>query len=39
MFISAGSARETISTIISETVTGKFKPPYVRGSVMPMRSA
>ena len=39
MFISAGSARLTISTIITLTETGKLRPPYLRGSVMPMRSA
>ena len=39
MFISAGSARLTISTTITLTETGKLRPPYLRGSVMPMRSA
>ena len=39
MFISAGSARLTISTIITLTETGKLRPPYSRGSVKPMRSA
>ena len=28
MFISDGSARETISTIITDTVMGKLRPPY-----------
>ena len=39
MFMSAGSARLTISTIMTLTETGKLRPPYLRGSVMPMRSA
>ena len=39
MVIKLASARETSSTIIWKTDSGKFKPPYSQGSIAPIKSA